>query len=105
MPYKLAKNSTSWWRGHNHVTQTGETGEVKKLKLLLLHPHLCAGFVLNEGSLFLKLYKWVFQVNLHVNLGPQQSAPRWSCLSALGLSVLGALARRLWAGGAPSGRV
>lgn len=49
------KNSTSWWRGHNHVTQTGETGEVEKLKLLLSHPHLSAGFVLNEGSLFLQV--------------------------------------------------
>lgn len=66
------KNSTSWgWRGHNHVTQTGETGEAGEAEVAQAHPHLSAGFVLNEGTLFLKVDKRVLQINFHVNPGAQ----------------------------------
>lgn len=78
-------------------------------KSFMSRSHLSAGFILNEGTLFKKkkkkFYKSVLQVNLHVNLGPKQTAPTWSGLPAIGLSVLGALACKLWAGCVPSWRV
>lgn len=80
--------------------------KLQMLKSLMSHRHLSAGFILNEGTLLKKkFYKRVLQVNLHVNLGPKQTAPTWSGLPAIGLSVLGALACRLWAGCVPSWRV